>query len=126
MKPSDQIFVCTAPLGHENVELYAIKHVTDGYFFCRPDDKSPGRIKVGIGSKHWDEIVSVLLHETFEMLCAKLRLRFEPSGVHGDHASYLFSFNHCQFVDICQSQAQFVTVALPKLALAWQKQGGGK
>lgn len=123
MKSKDtHIFVGTFPLGFENVELYALAGTTDGYFYCRPDDKSPGRIKVGIGTKEWDQVVSVLLHETFEMLCAKLRLRYEATGVCGDHASYLFVMNHCQFVDLCQSQASFITLALPKLAEVWRKQ----
>lgn len=117
-----QIRVGTYPLGSENVDLYALPDSFDGFFYCRPDDVSPGRIKIGLKSDHWDEIVSVLLHETFEMLCAKQRHRYEKSGVHGDHASYTFIFNHSDFTELCQSQATFIARALPDLSKCFTQQ----
>lgn len=122
MKSNKQIFIGTYPLDCQNVELYALTDETNGYFYSRPDDKSPGRIKVGIGTPHWEEVVGILLHETMEMLMTKLRCRYEATGVIGDHSSYTFIFNHCQFVDLCQSQASFIAPALPRLLAVWQKQ----
>lgn len=49
-------------------------------------------------------------------------LRFQHSGkLNGDHADYLFVFNHCQFGDICSEVAMFITSALPKLASEFKK-----
>lgn len=115
------IYIGTFPLGHLNVELYGLPDESNGYFFCRPDDRSPPRIKVGMDTNTWEECVSILLHETFEMLMASVRCRYETSGVRGDHASYTFIFTHTQFCDLCESQARFITPALPKLAIAWDK-----
>lgn len=110
-----QVRIGTYPLGMENIELYALPDSFDGFFYCRPDDISPGRIKIGLKSRNWDEIVSVLLHETFEMLCSRHRHRYEKSGGQGDHASYLFVFNHSEFTELCQFQATFITRAVPDL-----------
>lgn len=121
MTKKSQTYVGTFPLGFMNVELYAITDETNGYFFTRPDDKSPGRIKVGIDTEHWDQVVAILLHETFEMVCSHMNLRYEVSGAVGDASSYTFIFNHTQFCDACDRQARFITPALPKLAAVWQK-----
>lgn len=116
-----QIKVGTFPIGHENVELYAAPDLDGGCFYFRPDDNSPPRIKIGLDYDRWDELVSVLLHETMEFLMARLLYRYEQTGVKGDHASYLFTFNHCQFSDLCQRQAKFISAALPELATHWNK-----
>jgi hypothetical protein len=120
-KHDSQIFIGTFSLGHENVELYAITNERGGYFYTRPDDKSPARIKVSISVNHWDHCVSILLHETFEMAMTRARVRYEQDGYVGDTASYLFSFDHSKFVQICEDVAQFATPALPALAKAWRK-----
>lgn len=126
-KITDQIFVCTAPLGPHNVELYALTSGNNGFFYTRPDDKSPGRIKVGIQTRHWDECVSVLLHETLEMAMAHMSVRYEHSGLPNDHASYVFILNHSpQFVDLCERVAMFLSVAFPELEKVYKKHGKTK
>jgi len=116
-----QIKVGTFPLGHENVELYAIPSADGGCFYFQPADNSLPRIKIGLDYDRWDQVVSVLLHETMEFLMARLLNRYEQTGVYGDHASYLFMFTHCQFSDLCQRQAKFVAAALPEVAAHWNK-----
>lgn len=115
-----QPFIGTFPLGHENVELYAMTDQRGGCFHTRPDAKSPARIKVGIAMNHWDHCVSVLLHEAFEMAMTRARSRYEQDGYVGDSASYLFSFDHSKFCQVCEDVAQFITPALPELAKAWR------
>jgi len=117
-----QLFVGTFRLGHQNVDLYALPDEAGGEFYCTPDDKSLPRIKVGIQSDSWHETVSVLIHESFELAAAILRVRFERDGVRGDAASYLFSFDHSQFCDLCNCTAEFITPALPKLATIYNRQ----
>jgi len=119
MKP--QIYVGTYRLCSSNVDLYALTHENNGYFYGAPDDNSLPRIKVGISSIHWDQVVNILLHESFEMALDNIRVRYEKSGSCGDMASYLFCFDHCQFVEACESVSRFITPALPELASVYKK-----
>ena len=105
------------PLGHENVELVAILDDGGGAFYFAPDRESPGRIKVGLGYKHWDQVVATLLHETMEYAMDRHKLRYEKTqNLCNDHAGYLFVMDHCAFSEVCACVASFVVPALPKLA----------
>lgn len=124
---SDQIHIGVFPIGCENADVYVLPLEQEyGCFYLCPDDASLPRIKIAIGSKHWVNVVGIALHESFEFLTARLLCRYQKSGVIGDHASYLFSFNHCQFSDLCQRQAIFIAQLLPALSEAYRKHGGGK
>lgn len=111
-----QIFVGAFPLGCIAVDLYALTHDCGGCFYTNPDNQSAPRIKVGIQRPHWPSVVEVLLHEALELAMAINRLRLERSGVAGDSSSYLFVFDHTQFVDLCDCAASFITPAMPRLA----------
>lgn len=116
-----QIRVGIFALGHQNVELFALTKEAGGYFYCRPDDTSLARIKVGIDTKYWDQVLSVLVHEAFEMEMSRIRARYQVSGVSGDSASYTFLFNHTEFCDLCESVGMFLSGALPALSKVYNK-----
>lgn len=113
--PITQIYVGAFPLGFISVDLYALTNDSGGCFYTNPDNQSAPRIKVGIQRPHWPSVVEVLLHEALELAMAINRLRLERSGVAGDSSSYLFVFDHTQFVDLCDCAASFITPAMPAL-----------
>ncbi len=109
-------------LGHINVELRANTEMEGGEFYFCPDDFGPPRIRVGLNSKEWSDVLSWLLHETFEMAFCHRQLRFQRTGkLNGDHADYLFAFDHCEFGNCCSMSAWFLTDAIPVLATCYKK-----
>jgi hypothetical protein len=116
-----QLLIGTFPLGHENVDLFALPKESGGYFFCRPDDTSRARIKVGLDGE-WEQVVEVLLHEVLEMAMARAGCRFQPCGnIAFGSDRYHFSLDHNQFSEVCGAVAMFMTPALPKLMVAYKK-----
>lgn len=117
-----QIFIGTFPIGHENVDLYAMPDEDGGCFYTQPNDKDPARIKVGLAKDSWPMVVEVLLHEAMEMATARYGGRFYPCGNMANGSDrYHFAFDHNQFSEICAAVALFITPALPKLAQQWTK-----
>lgn len=115
-------------LGFEQAQL-VLREDIGGEFYCIPEKGSIARIKIGADQQHWDQVMAVLLHETFELLVMRAAGRWSPcSHLSRDHAAYLFSFNHTQFSDICAKQGEFLAAALPDLAREWKawKKGRGK
>lgn len=117
-----QIVIGIYALGHENVQLVALPDDTGGEFYFCPDETSLGRIKVGIANSNWENVVAILLHETLEYAMDRHRVRYRVTeNLSSDHASYLFVLNHCDFTEIVARVSSFVTPALPRLAVAWEK-----
>lgn len=118
----DQIFIGTFEFCWMNVEVYGWRGQTGGWFYMKPDEKSPPRIKIGLGYKYWWEVVAVLLHEATEMSIDNQQCRFSNCGDHA-HGSdgYIFNFNHNQFSEAVARVAYFVTPLLPELANVWKK-----
>jgi hypothetical protein len=118
-----QLLIGTFRLGDENVDLYALPHgAGGGEFYTRPDDKSVGRIKIGIDEQHYDDVLAILLHETFEYLACRHHTRFSQSlKFNRDHADYLFIMDHSTFGEICSRQAFFLYECGAKLHATWKK-----
>lgn len=118
-----QKFIGSFDLGWETVDLIAILDDIGGCFYFQPEPGKVPRIKVGLDYEKWSEVVSTLLHETFEFVLAREGLRFVACRkFNNDHADYLFAFDHPAFSRICSNAALFVTEAMPKLAAAYNLQ----
>lgn len=116
-----QTHVGVFPLGSENVDLYVLPNYDGGYFYLTPDERSLPRIKIGIDHREWGRVVEIALHESLEFLLTRYLHRYERTNALGDHASYLFNFDHCALTDICQRQSDFISAALPRLAEHYRK-----
>lgn len=105
-------------LGHVSVELVAATgNGTGGEFYLCPGPGEPPRIRIFIEYDQWASVVATLFHECFEMATCMQSLRFQRSGkLNGDHADYLFVFDHSEFGNICSMVGGFITEALPDLA----------
>lgn len=121
MSHSEQINLGVFQLGLSNVEVYALPNWNGGEFYFCPDSKRLPCVKIGLACSEWGNVVDTLLHESAEYLLAAQQLRFEPSAkFNGDHANYLFVFDHTQFADMCARQAVFIAAVLPVLAKQWE------
>ena len=108
-------------IGFEQVQLVAREDL-GGEFYTVPEHGKIARIKIGMDHEIWSQVVSVMLHESFEFLTVRAGARFSPSNeMRRDHTSYLFNFGHTQFTEICAKQAEFLAAALPDLAREWKK-----
>ena len=119
---ANKVFICTSPLGLENVDLFGISDTAGGSVVINPDDGNKTFIEVGLINKDWDFTVSILLHETLELLMIRTFAAYRNIGqLYASPSSRLFVLSHDQLDDICDKQAVFVAAALPKLAAAWKK-----
>jgi len=119
---SNKIKIGTFRLGLENVDLFGLSNTNGGYLELKPDDGHRSFIEVGLASKEWDFTVSILLHETLEFLMMRAFVAYASIGrIWASSSSRLFVLSHEQLDNICDRQAVFVTLALPKLATAWKK-----
>ena len=117
-----QKIIGTFFMGRTEVEL-VLREGDGGEFYIAPERGKIPRIKIGADVKEWRTIVSVLLHESLELVMDDMYLRYRTSKeIAGDAASYLFIFNHSpQFSEICARVGDFITDALPVLATEWKK-----
>jgi hypothetical protein len=69
-----------------------------------------GVLVVGLAGVEVDAPARAFLNDTVPVV-----VRLERSGVAGDSSSYLFVFDHTQFVDLCDCAASFITPAMPAL-----------
>lgn len=116
-----QVIVGTYDCGLDQIELI-LREGTGGEFFFKPEDGKVPRVKVGADVDGWNDVVSILLHEVFEMQMTKSHCRFEPAPDYGrDHSSYLFLMNHPIFSDVTARVAGFLALCLPDLSRAWNK-----
>lgn len=120
-KVDTQPLVGTFWLGSTNVELFG-RAGKGGDFYFHPDDKSLPRIKVGLDYNHWGEVLSVLLHESFEYLCAANSVRFvNCAQITQASDSYTFHFNHNEMTRIIDDQAYFLAHCIDLLCSTWKQ-----
>ncbi len=117
-----QILIGVFPLYALNVNLYAWPESKGGRLSTRPSASGVPAIHVGFNYPQWEDVVSILLHESFEFCATLMELQFSPASQQiFDSSAQLFVFNHAQFTRVCEFQAQFVTRCLPALAAAYKK-----
>lgn len=92
-----------------------------GEFYFVPEKGSVPRLKIGADYESWNDVVAVLLHETFEFLLTRMDCRLIIDNYSNDSEDYLFHFNHGKLSDLCARAAMFLTVCLPDFATAWNQ-----
>ncbi|OQB57139.1 MAG: hypothetical protein BWX98_01628 [Candidatus Aminicenantes bacterium ADurb.Bin147] len=108
-------------LGAESVQV-VLREGTGGEFYLIPETGQIARIKVGAEYDDWGKVVSVLLHEAFELCAARIRTRYSPEDdFGGDLNSIVLILPHEEFSDICGRTGPFLVKAVPDLARAWEK-----
>jgi hypothetical protein len=111
----------TFPVGFQNVDLFVSSSLQGGEFDLSSDETSLPSITIGLCLSGWEECVSVLLHETYELILLITGCRYFISGDHSrDTGNYVFHFDHPHFSDICGRAATFVVPAMPVLARAFR------
>lgn len=114
-------------IGDETVQL-VLREGTGGEFYFQPGDIKCARIKIGASHTQWHQIVSVLMHESLELVLARMALRYYPEEDWGrDMGSFLFVMRHEQFSDACARSALLISECSDDLKRAWkhwQKQEG--
>jgi len=116
-----QIHIGTYPLYHSNIELFVWPDERGGRMRTRPPKGSP-TIHIGLDYKDWEDVVSILLHESFEFCATFMELQYNPSNAMiYDSSAHLFVFDHAQFTRVCEFQASLITRCLPDLADAYKK-----
>jgi hypothetical protein len=108
-------------LGYENVELF-IKDKRGGSFQFTPESQSLPRIIVGGSYTKWQDVYTVLVHETVEFALTRGACRYsESQDLSNDTAAFVFMFNHSQFADACAKAAEFMVACHQPLHRAWVK-----
>ena len=122
MTPESQKYLCTALLNGISTDLYAVKDELSGWFYYHPEPKGRPRIKVGTKHEQWWQCLAVLMHETQEAVAGMMCLRFRPSDDYSnENGLYSFHMDHSQFAEMVAASADFLAVAVPKLAAEWQR-----
>lgn len=117
----ESIKVGTWELGYENVELF-IKEGRDGSFQFTPNPKEMPRIILGGNYVEWQNIYTILIHETMEFALTRGACRYsESQDLSNDTAAFVFMFNHSQFADACAKAAKFIVACHNDLKKAWIK-----
>lgn len=116
-----EVYVGTYEIGYEQVRV-VLADMTGGSFNALPGKGEITRIRVGADYTRWDDVISVFLHEAFELVAWRIGCRYENSNSLGrDLAGFLFMFDHPQFNNICSKVAELMAPALPDLLAAWKK-----
>lgn len=109
-------------LGHEPVALYCDATREDGDFRLLPGPDGHPAIIVGVMDARWELVLMVLLHETFEFLCARAGLRYMQTGLMAeDPTNCSLLMTHTQFAEICARQSAFVSQVQGALKRAWRQ-----
>lgn len=117
-----EIYIGTYPLYNMNVDLFAWPDSMGARIRTIPSKKDSPKICIGFDYPRWEDVFSLLLHETFEFCASFMELQFNPAGqLIYDSSAHLFVFDHAQFTRVCEYQAIFMTRCLPDLAAAYNK-----
>ena len=111
------VFEC----GYEQIQL-VLREGMGGEFYTCPEKGSLPRIKVGAyGPDEWKHVIACLMHEITEFSMWRQDCRFYPDNriMPRSHADYLFVMSHEKFNDCITKVAEFIHIALPELAKAY-------
>lgn len=80
------------------------------------------RIVVGMNELNWPLILSILLHESTELVCIVMGLRYSPSlDVARDNGAYYFAMHHTQFSEMSARTGEFLAECVPDLLNTYNK-----
>ncbi len=107
--------------GYEYCQL-VIREGYGGEFWLMPGHGQIPRIKIGVDSKKWVDILKTFQHEVIEFAATRLGLRYLPNNdLAKDTDKYIFIMNHAQLGELCAMVADFELNALPALKKAWKE-----
>lgn len=116
-----QVIIGIYEIGYDQVELI-LREDTGGEFYLIPEKGSIPRIKVGADYEKWQDVVTVLLHESYEFMIDRLQGRYTLyNDLSNDHGAYTFVFDHVTFSDVCARVSEFISKALPDLEKKWNE-----
>jgi hypothetical protein len=91
-------------------------------FYSCPEKGSLPRIKVGAGAPNeFKQVLRVLMHEITEFAFWRQDCRYSPDNRISpcSHADYLFVMTHEKFNDCITKVGEFIHLAIPELATAY-------
>jgi hypothetical protein len=126
---AELIHVGMFPLGAISVSLWANPLVVGGQFCTdgrprnvRQDPRAgePPAIVVGLREQDFDDVVSTLLHEVFELQCTLAGHRLDRAPNYGGSSdAYVFLLRHPDLSECMGCVGMFVSRALPLLRKAY-------
>lgn len=112
------IYLGTHPLGARFVRVYAIPDSPNGTVLVKPPDKGTPIVRIGIESEDFGEVLSIALHEVYELTLIDLNTRYEHDPTWSNSAAhFLFVMTHEQFSEATDRVGDFFQRILPKLTL---------
>lgn len=116
-----ETYIGTWELGYENIDLY-MREGRGGSFQFTPEPKALPRIVVGGSYLKWQDLYTVIVHETMEFALTRGACRYcESQDLSNDTAAFVFMFNHTQFADACAKATEFMVACHKDLRTAWIK-----
>lgn len=127
--PAKPRLLCTTALNGIQTDVYTLSGSASGWCYFNPEPTKHARPRLKIGTAHaeWWRCLSVLLHETQELVAIQFTLRFQQSDPYADDAAaFVFLMTHTEFSEVVSVSAHFLAVVVPKLAARWSKQHAPK
>jgi hypothetical protein len=113
--------VGTYDIGDGMCDIFLREGTGADFYFYYGNDKKPV-ILLGADYSNWNEIVSLLVHESLEFTAARTKQRYQKSDcAELDHGSYIFIMSHGAFTDCCARVGCLLADALPDICTAWKK-----
>jgi hypothetical protein len=113
------LYVGTYPLCAINTDVYIVDDWSSS-FNAAPDPKSRPVMSIGGRQKEWWKILDSAIHEAYEMALVLFGHAYTPARVSVNNSTtYVFQFDHGEFVSVTEEVSYFLAKVLPDLAKAW-------
>lgn len=100
--------------GHEMVQLLVDHDLPGGWYKIFPVEHELAVICIGLATRDWKDITTVLIHEAMEFALERRFCKFKGSTeIARDSGGCIFVFDHAQFTDACARAGEFVATATP-------------
>src|ERR1700676_1830035 len=107
-------------LGFGFVKLFAVPGSESGEVLLLPKSKGTREIYIGIDGE-WDEVVSTLLHEAYEVVLIDLNTRYKQKpSFSAESSDFVFFMTHNQLGEAHERIGEFLVHALPALSTAYK------
>lgn len=113
-------FIGKFPLGYGPVKVF-VTNTVGGEGAVNTLGKTP-EIRIGLDEDSWSDVLSIALHEAFEVSAMQQGCHFEPSlDLSGDTGKFVFVLTHQQFSQTCANVGLFLAAVTPALAKEYKK-----
>ncbi len=108
-------------LGLDDVDVFVRKEAGASFWVAPGPPRCRPKIEIGLDSERFSNVFGWALHEAFEMVATRLRVRYEVTQKFSEsHADYLFVFTHEQMAELLEQVGYFLTLVHGKLHSEWQ------